>query len=156
MGFTVVWRIPHVGTKQTWHAYHGPPDGPQESALAAQAEAELARKQLASILGEIDAIVWKADTRRRRFSFVSKRAEDMLGYPISAWLHEDDFWRRIVEPDDLGLAELYFQDAAGGGGDHGHAYRVRDAADRVVWVRDRVRVVSGRDGEPRLHGVTVD
>jgi len=107
-------------------------------------------------LGEIDAIVWKADAIRRRFSFVSKRAEEMLGYPLSAWLHEDDFWRRIVEPDDLGLAELYFQDASGGGGDHDHEYRVRDAADREVWVWDRVRVIPGDDGEPRLHGVTVE
>ncbi len=126
------------------------------SQLATQAEAEVGRKQLASILGEIDAIVWEADTRRRRFSFVSKRAEDMLGYPLSAWLQEDDFWRRIVEPDDLGLAELYFQDATGGGSDHDHEYRVRNAAGRLVWVRDRVRVVSGGDGRSRLHGVTVD
>lgn len=111
---------------------------------------------VATIVGEIDAIVWEADTRRHRFSFVSKRAEDMLGYPLSAWLGEDDFWRDTVEPDDLGLAELYFHDAAGTGADHDHEYRVRDAADRVLWVCDRVRVVSDGEGEPRLLGVTVD
>ena len=125
-------------------------------AQAAHAEAEAGRQRLASILGEIDAIVWEADARRRRFSFVSKRAEDMLGYPLSAWLHEDDFWQRIVEPDDLPLAELYFQEAIGRASDHDHEYRVRSADGQVVWVRDRVRVALGDERESRLHGVTVD
>jgi PAS domain S-box-containing protein len=123
---------------------------------AAHAEAETGRKRLASILGEIDAIVWESDVERRRFSFVSKRAEDMLGYPLSTWLGEDDFWHRIVEPEDLPLAELYFKEAAGGGSDHDHEYRVHRPDGQSVWVRDRVRVVSGEDDESRLHGVTVD
>jgi PAS domain S-box-containing protein len=41
---------------------------------AAHAEAEAGRARLASILGEIDVIVWESDARRRRFSFVSRRA----------------------------------------------------------------------------------
>jgi two-component system, cell cycle sensor histidine kinase and response regulator CckA len=123
---------------------------------AAHAETEIGRQRLASILGEVDAIVWEADAKRHRFNFVSKRAEDMLGYPVAAWLHEDDFWRGIVEPEDLALAELYFQEAIGRACDHDHEYRVRSVEGRAVWVRDRVRVALGGDGEPRLHGVTVD
>ncbi len=122
----------------------------------ADAETETGSERLVSILDEIDAIVWEADVKRRRFSFVSKRAEDTLGYPLSAWLDEDDFWQRIVEPDDLQLAELYFQEAIGRASDHDHEYRVRSADGQVVWVRDRVRVALGDDSESRLHGVTVD
>lgn len=118
--------------------------------------AESAREELLLIVGEIGAIVWESDAERRRFRFVSKRAEQMLGYSLSAWLDEDGFWRRIVEPDDLALAELYFQEAVGRASDHEHEYRVRSADGRVLRVRDRVRVVLGEDGEPRLHGVTVD
>jgi PAS domain S-box-containing protein len=123
---------------------------------AAHAQAESGRERLASILGEIDAIVWEADARRHRFSFVSKRAVDMLGYPLDAWLKEDDFWKRIVEPEDLPLAELYFQEAIGHARDHDHEYRARTATGEVVWLRDRVRVAPGDDMESRLHGVTVD
>ena len=50
----------------------------------ARAEAECAR--LASIMDEIDAIVWEADAERHRFSFVSARARELLGYPLSSWL----------------------------------------------------------------------
>jgi two-component system, cell cycle sensor histidine kinase and response regulator CckA len=123
---------------------------------AAHAEAEAGRNRLASILGEIDAIVWEADAHRQRFSFVSKRAEDVLGYPLSAWLHEDDFWRRIVEPEDRPLAELYFQEAIGRACDHDYEYRVRSADGQELWVRDLVRVVRSGDEELRLRGVMVD
>jgi PAS domain S-box-containing protein len=122
----------------------------------AHAAVEIRRGRLASILGDLDAIVWEADPERRRFSFVSKRARELLGYPLSAWLEEDDFWRRIVEPEDLALAELLFHEAVGGASDHDHEYRVRTADGRLLWVRDRVRVTSGEGREPRLRGVTVD
>lgn len=123
---------------------------------ASHAEAEAGRKRLASILGEIDAIVWEADVRRRRFSFVSKRAEDVLGYPLSTWLDVEDFWRGIVEPEDLPLAELYFQEAIGRASDHDYEYRVRHADGRVLWIRDRVRVTGNGDEERKLRGVAVD
>jgi PAS domain S-box-containing protein len=123
---------------------------------AARADVELRRGRLASILGDIDAIVWEADPARRRFSFVNERACEMLAYPLSAWLEEDDFWRRIVEPEDLELAEMLFQEAVSRASDHDHEYRVRAADGRLVWVRDRVRVTAGEGGEARLLGVTVD
>jgi two-component system, cell cycle sensor histidine kinase and response regulator CckA len=126
------------------------------SARVARDEAEAGREQLASIVGETAAIIWEADVGRHRFSFVSKGAEDMLGYPLSAWLHGEGFWRRIVEPDDLPLAELYLQEAGARGRDHDHEYRLRTADGRVVWVRDCVRVARTEDGESRLRGVTVD
>jgi PAS domain S-box-containing protein len=123
---------------------------------AARGEAEAGRRRLASILGEIDAIVWEADVERRRFTFVSKRAEDVLGYPLTAWLGEDDFWSRIVEPKDLPLAELYFKEAIGRASDHDYEYRVRHADGHIVWMRDRVRVAAGDGGDLQLRGVSVD
>ena len=80
----------------------------------------------------------------------------MLGYRVEQWLSEDDFWRRIVEPEDLPLAELYFQEAIGRARDHDHEYRVRSSTGEVHWLRDRVRVALADDKESRLHGVTVD
>jgi PAS domain S-box-containing protein len=123
---------------------------------AAHAEAESGRERLASILGEIDAIVWEADPERARFSFVSRRAEDMLGYPVSRWLDEDLFWHRLVHPGDLETAQLYFREAIARGDDHEYEYRVCDSKGEVVWVRDQVRVLRLADGRLQLRGVTVD
>ena len=123
---------------------------------AAHAEAEGSRARLASILGEIDAIVWEADALRDRFTFVSQQAESMLGYELSRWLEEDGFWRRIVDPEDSLLAELYFRESIGRGEDHEYEYRVRHADGHSLWLRDGVRVVQGISGDVKLRGVTVD
>jgi two-component system cell cycle sensor histidine kinase/response regulator CckA len=123
---------------------------------AARAEAEAATRRLEQILGEIDAIVWEADLERRRFHFVSKRAEEKLGYPIERWLDEDYFWRKVVHPDDRELAEAYFREATARGIDHEYEYRVRAADGGVAWIRDRVRLLEVANGERELAGVIVD
>jgi two-component system, cell cycle sensor histidine kinase and response regulator CckA len=123
---------------------------------AAHAEAEAATERLEQILGEIDAIVWEADVDRRRFRFVSRRAEARLGYPLDRWLHEDHFWRKVVHPEDREPAETYFREATAGGKDHEFEYRVCTAEGGVVWVRDRVRVIRMPGGDLELAGVMVD
>jgi len=123
---------------------------------AARAEAEAATRRLEQILGEIDAIVWEADLERRRFHFVSKRAEEKLGYPLERWLDEDYFWRKVVHPDDRELAEAFFRDATARGIDHEYEYRVCAADGGVAWIRDRVRLIEVAKGERELAGVIVD
>ena len=123
---------------------------------AAHAEAEGGRARLASILGQIDAIVWEADALRDRFTFVSRQAGSLLGHELSRWLEEDGFWRGIVDPDDSLLAELYFRESIGRGEDHEYEYRVRHADGHSLWLRDGVRVVQGISGDVKLRGVTVD
>jgi two-component system, cell cycle sensor histidine kinase and response regulator CckA len=123
---------------------------------AAHAEAQAGRERLASILGEIDAIVWEADPERRRFTFVSRRAEDILGYPLERWLTEEGFWRSIVHPDDVELSDLFFREAAARGEPHEHEYRVVESTGATVFVRDQVRIVETSAGELQLRGVTVD
>ncbi|MGZ4481355.1 MAG: PAS domain S-box protein [Gaiellales bacterium] len=123
---------------------------------AAHAEAEAGRERLASILGEIDVIVWESDAHRRHFTFVSQRAEDMLGFPLARWLEEEGFWRSLVHPDDRDLAELYFGEAVGRREDYEFEYRVRSADGRLVCIRDVVRVIADGAGGVRLRGVMMD
>ena len=123
---------------------------------AARAEAEAATRRLEQILGEIDAIVWEADPERRRFHFVSKRAEEKLGYPLERWLDEDYFWRTVVHPDDRELAEAFFREATARGIDHEYEYRICAADGDVAWIRDRVRLIDEPEGKRELAGVIVD
>ena len=48
----------------------------------------------------VEAIVWEADARTGRLSFVNERAEQILGYPIAEWLRETDFRLQRTHPDD--------------------------------------------------------
>jgi len=43
------------------------------------------------LLDDLDAIVWEADPQTVQFSFVSQKAERLLGYPVRRWLDEPDF-----------------------------------------------------------------
>jgi hypothetical protein len=57
----------------------------------------------ATLLHGIGAILWEADARTFAFKFVSREAEQVLGYPVEQWLNEPDFWRTHTHQDDVGL-----------------------------------------------------
>src|SRR5207247_1546659 len=57
--------------------------------LTARAEAAAFERRFADLVQDLDAIVWEADATWR-FSFVSQRAEAILGYPVTQWLTEPE------------------------------------------------------------------
>ncbi|MCI0461774.1 MAG: PAS domain S-box protein [Gemmataceae bacterium] len=116
-----------------------------------------AERRYRDLVDSVDAIVWEADPATLRFTFVSRRAEAMLGYPLAAWLQRPDFWANLIHPEDREAAVTYCQQATARGEDHEFEYRVVAAGGRVVWLRDRVYVVKDRGGRPRqLRGLMID
>jgi two-component system, cell cycle sensor histidine kinase and response regulator CckA len=105
----------------------------------------------------LDAIIWEADPTTLQFSFVSERAEAILGYPIEQWLKEPNFWVEHVHPDDREQAVALCRAAINEGRDHRFEYRALAADGRVVWLRDIVRIIPLREGkEQRLLGLMID
>jgi PAS domain S-box-containing protein len=102
----------------------------------------------------LDAIVWEADLARYRYTFVSRKVEDVLGYPMDLWLTEGDFWLAHVHPDDRARARAAMEAAVTGAGAPTFEYRALAADGRLVWLEDRVR--AGRGEARRARGVTVD
>ena len=124
-----------------------------------RAEEALARseRQFRDLVQTIDAIVWEADPATFQFTFVSDRAEAILGYPVAQWLAEPDFWVNHLHPADREQAVAFCVAATAEGRDHEFEYRVLAADGRVVWLRDLVRVVKDKAGRVRqLRGVMVD
>jgi two-component system, cell cycle sensor histidine kinase and response regulator CckA len=120
-------------------------------------ERQEAERQFREIVEGLDAIVWEADATTWQFTFVSRRAEDILGYPVGQWLSEANFWVNHIHPDDRVRAVAICSEATAKGEDHQFDYRALAAAGHEVWLRDIVRVVKDRAGRPsRLHGVMVD
>lgn len=62
--------------------------GPRVRAQEALERTDATYRQLVE---SAQAIVWRADPRTFRFTFVSREAEVVLGYPISRWLEEPRF-----------------------------------------------------------------
>ena len=108
------------------------------------------------IVKSLGGIVWEADGRTFRFTFVSPQAERILGFPVSQWLNEPDFWRRNTHPDDVEWCTRYCLNTSTTGLDHQFQYRMIAADGRVVWLQDIVTVKVEDDGSIRLRGIMLD
>ena len=105
----------------------------------------------------VDAIVWEADAATLRMSFVSRRAEEMPGYPVGHWLGDPDFMAKLIHPEDRDITLSQCRSAISEGRDHELEYRAVAADGRVVWLRDVVSVIQDAKGQAQqLRGVMLD
>src|SRR4029450_6853791 len=123
-----------------------------------RAEEELNREQqrFMDIVNSVEGIVWEADAETFVFSFVSKQAERILGYPVEEWLEQPTFWKDHLHPEDRDWAVQFCAKATAEKHNHDFEYRMIAADGRVVWLRDLVTVVVEAGHVRRLRGVMVD
>lgn len=122
-----------------------------------QAEEVLAASQrrFRDIVNTTDGIVWEADAKTFDFTFISRQAERLLGYPIGDWL-QPGFWVRNLHPDDRDWAPQYCLTYTERMAAHDFEYRFMAQDGRTVWLHDIVTVVE-ENGAPRwLRGIMVD
>lgn len=120
-------------------------------------EVELTERKLENLVDSLDAIVWEADLATRQFTFVSRPAEEILGYPADRWVKEPGFWASIVHPADRERASDAYNRAAAGDPDHDFEYRMIAADGRTVWIRDLMFVVRDDAGHPKgMRGLMID
>ena len=128
-----------------------------EEAERGRREAEASRQRFVDLVQSLDAIVWEADGATCQFTFVSRSAETILGYPAERWLAEPGFMAERLHPDDREATVAACRAAALEARDHQIEYRMVAADGRVVWIHDTVRVVADdRSGARLLRGVKVD
>jgi len=106
-----------------------------------QAARRASEDRFRDLVQSLDAIVWEVDAATLRFSFVSQRAEIILGYPVGRWLDAHDFYVSRIHPDDRVRAMRICREAIQKGEDYEFEYRARRSDGREVWLRDIVHVV---------------
>lgn len=122
-----------------------------------RAQTRLADQRYYSLVQGLDGIVWEMNPRTGRYTFVSRRAEILLGYPVRKWLDDPGFRRRITHPADAARVADFWQDAIAAGGEHSADYRVLTADGRELWLRETVYVGRDARGRPnRLTGLAID
>jgi PAS domain S-box-containing protein len=114
------------------------------------------QQQYEALVHSIDGIVWEVDAQTFQFTFVSKQAERILGYPVEQWLNEANFWTNHIHPDDKDWAVKLCTDAVAKRLDHQFEYRMLAADGRAVWLRDIVTVHVLDDQTVHLRGVMVN
>ncbi len=114
------------------------------------------QQEYAGLINSIDGIVWEADPRTLQFTFVSKQAERLLGYPTNHWLLEPNFWKEHIHPEDQTDAMVRCRKAAKEKKGCDFEYRMTAANGRTVWLKNIVTVVVENYRTVKLQGVMVD
>src|SRR3954466_3585895 len=116
---------------------------------------ELPDQRQSRLLDAMPAIAWSASARTFRFTYINPAAETLLGYPVSCWLNEPNFWTEHLHPEDRHVAMLCHNHTIAGQ-NHELVYRIIAADGRVVWLRDYVNVHCENGDPVELFGVMVD
>jgi PAS domain S-box-containing protein len=109
------------------------------------------------LLQSLQAIVWQTEGLSWSFSFVSKGAETILGYPVRQWYEQPQFWISLIHPDDRVYVLGYCERMTGEGRDHELEHRATAASGQVVWLRNLVRVIKDHRGRAiGRRGIMID
>ncbi len=119
--------------------------------------AEASERRMRDLVQSVDVIVWEAEAGTPGFTFVSQRAEQILGYPVEQWLTEPDFFNQHVHRDDRAAVRALRELMKAGQRFSEAEFRMVAADNRVVWVHEKVRGVEGVGSHPaQLRGVILD
>ncbi len=90
-----------------------------------------------------------------RLTFVSQRAEQILGYPLEWWFSEPNWQTKPVHPDDQALVLEKMSLSAQEGKAVDIEYRMIRADQRIIWVRTLAKV-EHEDKNLHWRGLTTD
>ena len=123
-----------------------------------KAERELKRlkENYLALINSVDGIVWEADADTFKFTFVSDKAERLLGFPKEIWVEQASFWVDHIYSEDKEWAVDYCKKSTKEKINHDFEYRMVAADGRIIWLRDIVTVHVENDQPVKLIGIMVD
>jgi PAS domain S-box-containing protein len=121
----------------------------------AEQAATTARLRYQDLVEGLDGIVWEAIPSTVQFTFVSIKAENILGYPVSQWIDNPRFWKNIIHPDDRETVDRLMSEMDEKSKEREFEYRVITSDGRVLWLSNIVAVTLAGPDE-RLRGIMID
>ncbi|MBW4678548.1 MAG: PAS domain S-box protein [Microcoleus vaginatus WJT46-NPBG5] len=114
-------------------------------------------QQCHDIAQTLGVIAWERQTTTLQFTFVSRQAEQLLGYPVQEWLSNPNFWANLIHPEERDRTLALYHQAISDGKPQEIEFRAVTADGGVVWLRDRLSTVKDTQGNlERLSGFLVD
>ena len=147
IGFTVVLAV--TLTRRLSRLY--------ETERQERHRAETTRQRYRDLIEDIPGgIVWEADAATMRMNFVSRRAQEMLGYAREEAFAAPDYWTHLIHAEDrervLAAGARLLQE----GSETQFAHRFLAADGRTVWFQTRVRLRQEEGRRGVLLGLSVD
>lgn len=109
---------------------------------------DLLGQRISQILTHSPAIIYAGRVAEPfNLTFVSENFSALFGFNTKNCLHNPDFWRELIHPEDL---ECVFADYVGISSHdyHKHEYRLRKKSGDYIWVLDELRLVRDLKGRP--------
>ena len=167
-----VLRCEHVGSPRVWTLDEqlfatavagllrplcvGSPSPLSRSAALSSAPPAESEHKYQRLLDSLDGIVWEADPDAFRFTFVSRQAGRVLGYPSEQWVDQPTFWHDRMYAADRDTAYATRKKAIQERRNQECEYRITAADGRLVWLQDVVTVVLDEGRPVLLRGVMLD
>lgn len=108
-----------------------------------------------ALLDGIDAVVMEARPPGYQFTFVSREAQNLMGYPVSDWL-KPNYWETHVFPEDRGWLEETIAVHTQKGESFTVDFRMTHRDGHGLWVRAINSVELDEDNNPIMRGLILD
>jgi PAS domain S-box-containing protein len=124
--------------------------------LRAERSVREAEERYRVLVESLPAVIFRDQLDAETNIYMSPQVEHLLGYPMSEWERNRDFWRTVVHPDDrerifAGSVE-HSQDPA----PFTNEYRLVARDIRTVWIFEQSTPVYEADGTGYWQGVWLD
>jgi PAS domain S-box-containing protein len=121
----------------------------------AEQEIRLSQQRYQTLVNWLDCVVFEADARDLRFTFVSPQCERLLGFSPEHWLAQIT-WRELIHPDDFETIHAAVQQAASSSANCTLEFRALGRDQREVWMRLLTTVSPDGEGGAKIRGVLLD
>ena len=112
------------------------------------------KERLIELLGT-NILAWEGEVEDQRFTYVSKEAVKMLGYPIASW-YEPNFLASHLHAGDLPWVLAAYRKQTRISEHFDLTFRMWASDGRLVWVQNLVSVSAPQEGVTKLHGYMID
>jgi PAS domain S-box-containing protein len=127
-----------------------------EELRRSNAQLQVTQDAYLELVNTVDGIVWEAVVGKPGFTFVSRQAERISGYPLERWQSESGFWQSVLKPEDRErlIGERYL--APSERKDSQVEYRMLTADGRTLWIKDYMKVIYESGVPTKMRGIMVD
>jgi diguanylate cyclase (GGDEF)-like protein/PAS domain S-box-containing protein len=120
------------------------------------AELRVSERRYEDLVNSLAGVIWEQELPGRRLTFISRRVESLLGYPVRDWLGDPGFWLGHILAEDRDQVAVHSDAVVAAAGSGESVYRMLAADGRIIWVRDHYSVAVFEGKPAKVRGVLVD
>jgi PAS domain S-box-containing protein len=126
-----------------------------DDVVVAKEALQRSEQRLRQLLETTKILVWEAEPATWKFTYMSKQAVELLGYPIAQWYKPDFLFSHIHHSDEQ-RALSFCRKHPHPTDQHDLTFRMLARDGRVVWVQNLISVTHENGQPTRMHGFMID